>query len=66
MLLQGGQETLDKAVPVEGLSQIANRSGPKRLCTNPLVGALALWRSGPDGAAEFLNQPVIRPAILTP
>ena len=38
VLLQGGLETLDKAVPVEGLSQVANRPGPKRLRTNPLVG----------------------------
>jgi hypothetical protein len=38
MLLQGGLETLDKAVPIEGLSQVANRPGAKRLCTNPLVG----------------------------
>ena len=37
MLLQGGLETLDKAVPVEGLSQVADRPGPKRLRTNPLV-----------------------------
>ena len=38
MLLQGGLETSDKAVPVERLSQVANRPGPKRLRTNPLVG----------------------------
>ena len=38
MLLQGSLETLDKAVPVEGLRQVANRSGPKRLRTNALVG----------------------------
>jgi hypothetical protein len=38
VLLQGGLETLDKAVPVEGLGQVANRPGPKRLRTNPLVG----------------------------
>ena len=38
MLLQGGLETLDKTVPVEGLSQVANRSGPKRLRSNSLVG----------------------------
>jgi hypothetical protein len=38
MLLQGGLETLDKAVLVEGLSQVANRPGPKRLRTSPLVG----------------------------
>jgi len=38
MLLQGGLETLNKAVPVEGLCQKANRPGPKRLRTNPLVG----------------------------
>jgi hypothetical protein len=38
MLLQGGLETLDKAVPVEGLGQVANRPGPKRLRTNALVG----------------------------
>ena len=38
MLLQGSLETLDKAVPVEGLRQVANRPGPKRLRTNPLVG----------------------------
>ena len=38
MLLQGGLETLDKAVPVEGFGQVANRPGPKRLRTNPLIG----------------------------
>ena len=38
MLLQGCLETLDKAVLVEGLGQVANRPGPKRLRTNPLVG----------------------------
>jgi hypothetical protein len=38
MLLQGGLETLDKAVLVEGLGQVTNRPGPKRLRTNPLVG----------------------------
>jgi hypothetical protein len=38
LLLQGGLETLDKAVPVEGFSQVANRPGPKRLRTNALVG----------------------------
>jgi hypothetical protein len=37
MLLQRGVETLDKAVNVEGLSQVANRAGPKHLRTNPLV-----------------------------
>ena len=37
LLLQGSLETLDKAVPVEGLSQVADRPGPKRLRTNPLV-----------------------------
>ena len=37
LLLQGSLETLDKAVPVEGLSQVADRPGPKRLGTNPLV-----------------------------
>src|SRR5882724_8972381 len=38
LLLQGSLETLDKAVPVEGLRQVANRPGPKRLRTNALVG----------------------------
>ena len=38
MLLQGGLETLDKAALVEGLCQVANCPGPKRLRTNPLVG----------------------------
>jgi hypothetical protein len=38
MLLQGSLETLDKAVPVEGLGQVTNRPGPKRLRTNPLIG----------------------------
>ena len=38
MLLQGGLETLDKAVPVEGFGQVANRPGPERLRTNALVG----------------------------
>jgi hypothetical protein len=38
MLLQRGLETLAKAVTVEGLSQVANRAGPKRLRTNPRVG----------------------------
>ena len=38
MLLQGSLETLDKTVPVEGLSQVTNRPGPKRLRTNPLIG----------------------------
>ena len=38
MLFQGSLETLDKAVPVEGLSQVTNRPGPKRLRTNALVG----------------------------
>ena len=38
MLLQGSLETLDKAVPVEGLGQVTNRPGPERLRTNPLIG----------------------------
>ncbi len=38
MLLQGSLETLDKAVPIEGLSQVANRPVLKCLRTNPLVG----------------------------
>ncbi len=38
MHLQGGLETLYKAIPVEGLGQVANRPGLKRLRTNPLVG----------------------------
>jgi hypothetical protein len=38
MLFQRGLETLDKAVTLEGFSQVANRAGPKRLRTNPLVG----------------------------
>ena len=38
LLLQGSLETLDKAVPVEGLGQVTNRPGPKRLGTNPLIG----------------------------
>ena len=38
MLLQGGLKTLDKTVSVERLSQVANRPGPKRLRTNPLIG----------------------------
>jgi hypothetical protein len=38
MLLQGGLETLDKAVPVEGLSQVANRPGRKRVRTDLLIG----------------------------
>ena len=38
MLLQGNIETLDEAVPVEGLSQVTNCSGPKRLRTNLLIG----------------------------
>jgi hypothetical protein len=38
MLLQGNLDTLDEAVPVEGLSQVANCSGPKRLRTNVLIG----------------------------
>ena len=38
MLLQRSLKTLDKAVPVEGLRQVANRAGPKRLRTNPLIG----------------------------
>ena len=38
MLLQRGLETLDKAVTVKGLSQVANRAGPKCLRTNPIVG----------------------------
>src|SRR5882757_2042538 len=38
LLLQGSPETLDKAVPVEGLGQVTNRPDPKRLGTNPLIG----------------------------
>src|SRR6266446_3645880 len=38
MLLQGSLETLDKAVPVEGLGQVTNRPGPERLRANPLIG----------------------------
>ncbi len=38
MLFQGSLETLDKAIPVEGLGQVTNRPGPKRLRTNPLIG----------------------------
>ena len=38
MLLQGSLETLDKAVPVEGLGQVTDRPGPERLRTNPLIG----------------------------
>ena len=38
MLFQGSLETLDKTVPVEGLSQVTNRPGPQRLRTYPLIG----------------------------
>ena len=38
MRLQGSLETLDKAVPVEGLGQVTDRPGPERLRTNPLIG----------------------------
>ena len=38
MFLQGSLETLDKAVPVERLGQVANRPGRNRLRTNPLIG----------------------------
>ncbi|HEY0803044.1 MAG TPA: hypothetical protein VGD54_19570, partial [Steroidobacteraceae bacterium] len=38
MLIQRGLETLDKAVPVAGFSQVANRPGPKRPRTNLLIG----------------------------
>jgi hypothetical protein len=38
MLLQGGLESLDKAVPVERLGQVGNRPGFKCLRTNPFVG----------------------------
>jgi hypothetical protein len=37
-ILQRSLETLDKAVAVEGLGQVANRAGPKRLRTKPFVG----------------------------
>jgi hypothetical protein len=38
MVLQGGLETFDKTLPVDGLSQIANRAGFQRMDTNSLVG----------------------------
>jgi hypothetical protein len=38
MRLQAGMETLDEAVPIEGLGQVADRSRRKRLRANLLVG----------------------------
>jgi hypothetical protein len=38
MLFQGNLKTLGKTFPIEGLGQVANRPGPKRLRTNLLVG----------------------------
>jgi hypothetical protein len=38
MLLEGNLETLDQAIPVEGLRQVTNRPSLKRLRTNLIIG----------------------------
>jgi hypothetical protein len=52
LLVQRGLQTLDETVPVEGLGQVANRSGPKRLRTNPFVRKSREeyeWHTAPPG-----------------